>query len=57
MAGEQVGAIYPGEVTLKIAAAEAANARAVPGGGRPDDLAARQGVVVDRLANKLRGKG
>ena len=45
VAGEQVGAIYPGEVTLKIAAAEAASLAPFEAAAAADDLAAGQGVA------------
>ena len=57
VAGEQVGAIFPGEVTLKIAAAEAATL--APFQAAPPETTWRPGKqsFMTRLGNKLRGKG
>ncbi|HUZ82765.1 MAG TPA: hypothetical protein VMU73_11025 [Gaiellaceae bacterium] len=54
--GEQVGLIYPGEVTLKIAAAEAAGL--APFQAAPPETAWHPGKppLATRLGNLLRGK-
>ncbi len=56
VAGEQVGAIYPGEVTLKIAAAEAG--ALPPFQPAPPETAWHPGEasLITRLGNMLRGK-
>ena len=54
--GEQVGLIYPGEVTLKIAAAEAAGL--APFQAAPPETTWHPGKppLATRLGNLLRGK-
>ena len=56
VAGEQVGAIFPGEVTLKIGAAEAATL--APFQAAPPETTWRpeKPSFMTRLGNKLRGK-
>ena len=45
--GEQVGAIYPGEVTLKIASADIGTPRAVSRAAARDEVASRKGTALD----------
>ncbi len=56
VAGEQVGAIFPGEVTLKIGEAEAATL--APFQAAPPETTWRpeKPSFMTRLGNKLRGK-
>jgi hypothetical protein len=56
VAGEQVGAIYPGEVTLKIAAAETATLAPFQAAAPQTTWRPSKESWWTRFTNKLRGK-